>query len=107
MRQEPEKISAGLEMAFEQAVDLYHAWTPGLGEPTIQFGAEALTISGVCRLVAHFSDDAPTIVRGRINYYLDGLRDKDLREVLEQDSSYAAAANCLLNLIERRKKSGR
>jgi len=107
MSQEPRKISTELERAFEQAVDLYQTWTPSLVEPTIQFGVETFTISDICRWVAQYSNDAPINVCKQINYYLDCLRDKDLREKLGSDCSYAAAANCLLNLIERRKLSGR
>ena len=60
------------------------------------------SISAVCYCVGDFKDHLPDSVFDRLISYMH-VQHRELREKLRAECSYAAAAYCLLKLIEDRK----
>ena len=100
-----------LANAFERAADLYFVhWAPGVEEPTVAtFGGRNYTISRLCDLIetAGYSDEIPTPMLERLSKIFHLHPHGDLNAKFKDDLSYANAAHCLRELIQRRKMSAR
>lgn len=100
-----------LAKAFDRAVDLYiNRWTPSVEEPTVAtFVGKDYTITRLCDLieVAGYSDEMRSPVLGLLwgNAFNDAPNG-DLKAKFAHDLSYANAAACLRELIQRRKAAG-
>ena len=100
-----------LVRAFERAVDLYiHQWTPSVEEPTAAtLVGKDYTITRVCALIetAGYSDEIQPPVLGPLwTEVFHGAPHGDIKAKFAHDLSYANAAACLRELIQRRKAAG-
>jgi hypothetical protein len=100
-----EPIPQKLREAFDQAVSVYSSWTPLLPERLITIDDKFFTMSEVCRLVDKFHDPLPMPALDRLSSYT--AEHRRLKDKLEGDQTYSTAANCLRQLIERRKRHPR
>jgi hypothetical protein len=74
----------------------------GSPEPTIGFRGQVEPISAVCTMVESFkSDRIPDDIFARLCSYMR-IGDERLKNNLASDHSYSMAADCLLQLIQRR-----
>jgi len=100
-----------LANAFERAVDLYFVhWAPDIEEPTVAaFGGRNYTITRLCDLIeiAGYSDEIPTLMLERLSKIFHLHPHGDLNAKFKNDLSYANAARCLRELIQRRKMEAR
>ena len=92
-------IPPKLAETFFEAVRAYARWTFGAPEPNITVDQGFVPISTVCRRVDVFTDPLPDEVFNAL-YFLNTQR--QLKEKLGAERTYATAAQCLLKLIEDR-----
>jgi len=96
-------ISSDLITAFLEAVDLYRDyWSPASPERAIAFRGAFYSIGAVCVLVRSYKDRLPDSVLAELLAFTDAAN-MDFGERLASERSYAAAAHCLLQLMDRRK----
>jgi len=104
-------IPDAIAKAFERAVDLYlNQWTPSVDEPVVAtFVGKGYTITRVCDLIeiAGYSDEIQPPVLGELwSKVFHDAPHGDLKAKFAHDLSYANAAACLRELVQRRKASG-
>ena len=98
-------ISPELAETFFEAVREYVRWTFGNPEPTVT--SYQLPISMACRRVEDFTDPLPDEVFNALCFLVMGPTERQLKEKLGADRTYASAAQCLLKLIEDRQTEWR
>jgi len=100
-----------LASAFERAVDFYNQWTPIVEEPIVAtFGGKPYTITRLCDLIeiAGYSDGVQPPVLGLLwSKVFHDAPNGDIKAKFAHDVSYANAAGCLRELIQRRKAADR
>jgi hypothetical protein len=85
-----------------EAVLSYQDWAPGNAEPTVVFCGHVEPISAICAMVESFkSDQIPGDIFLRLCAYVR-VGDEYLKIDLASDRCYSKAADCLLQLIQRR-----
>ena len=98
-----------LVRAFERAVDFHLTqWAPGVEEPTVAtFAGKDYTISRLCDLieVASYSDETPPSLSEQLSKVFNDTLHADLKTKFKSDPSYANAARCLCELVQRRRKA--
>jgi len=95
-------IPRDLATAFCEAVLSYQDWASGNAEPTVVFCGHVEPISTICAMVESFKGDQ---IPGDIFLHLCAcmrVGDQNLKIDLASDHSYSKAADCLLQLIQRR-----
>ena len=100
-------ISPELAETFFEAVREYVRWTFGNPEPTVNFHQNAMPIGTLCRHVEDFTDPLPDEVFNALCFLVMGPTERQLKEKLGADRTYASAAQCLLKLIEDRQTEWR
>jgi hypothetical protein len=101
-KQSTKPIPRDLATAFCEAVLSYQDWAPGNAEPTVVFCGHVEPISAICAMVESFkSDQIPGDIFLRLCAYVR-VGDEYLKIDLASDRCYSKAADCLLQLIQRR-----
>lgn len=96
-------ISTDLAEAFRDAVEAFLVWRQSNPEPEVSINGRGYSMTAVCGLVDSFGDDLPEPVSEWLNYYMD-ISCNDLRAKLGADRTYRTGADCLRELINRRKE---
>jgi hypothetical protein len=95
-------IPRDLAEAFCAAVLCYWDGDFGSPEPTVGFRGHVQPISTICAMVESFKNDQiPEDIVARLCSYMH-LGDEKVRGKIASDHSYSMAADCLLQLIQRR-----
>jgi hypothetical protein len=100
---EPAKsIPQDLAKAFCEAVLCFRDEEFGSPEPSVEFRGHIEPISTICAMVYAFKNDqVPADILLRLCSYMR-LGDEKRKNDLTGDHSYSVAADCLLQLIQRR-----
>jgi hypothetical protein len=97
-----------LREAFCEAVKLYceNDWSPAVPElPEVTIGKEHCSIRAVFEFATELGDALPDDNLFRdLDYCMRGLENRDLRKRLGKDQTYATAASCMLELLNRRER---
>ena len=102
MPERSQPIPRDLANAFCTAVMRYQDGGNGNPDPTVGFRGQTEPISTICAMVEPFkSDQIPDDIFARLCSYVP-LGDKKFKSDLDGDRSYSIAADCLLQLIQRR-----
>src|ERR1700693_228646 len=100
--QSAKAIPRDLADAFCAAVVRYQGEANANPDPTIGFRGQAEPISTICAMVEPFKNEQiPDDIFVRLCSYMQ-RGDKKLKTDLDGDRSYTMAADCLLQLIQRR-----
>jgi hypothetical protein len=92
--------------AFCRAVELHRngGWNPRTPDrPTLMAGARYRTVREICGLIIKSRTPLPDTAVGDLLWCCD-LHFPDLSEGLNSNRTYAAGANCLLQLMLRREQ---
>jgi hypothetical protein len=95
-------IDANLAEAFHDAVGCYFvSWKPSDHGREISIDGKPFTIDAICRRVMSFSDRLPDHLLHRL---LDAgdVREVGLKAALARERTYAAGAELLLDVMDRR-----
>ena len=94
-------IPNDVRQAFLEVIRLFKNWTFGGSEPLVSFRKlRRISISGVCELVLSYRNEPlPENLDSLLRNLIDGTR-THLKVGLDEDPSYATAAQCLLKMID-------
>jgi hypothetical protein len=96
-------IPDNLVQAFGAAVEHFERdWSPDMpDQPLVRVGVKARSIREVCDLVADFDDRLPENVHADLWAQIH-MGSEDLKAELSESQTYATAARCLRELVDRK-----
>jgi len=104
MTEQSEPIPYDVRQAFHNAVHVYADWKFGGAERPINFRKlQKISVSGVCELMLSYRNEP---ISADVKSDLFNLID-EIRKIPTAGLTYAAAAHCLLRLVDDQKKQER